>query len=122
MLEALDGDPSTLRLFLKYLVSVGTRNTLPVLNRAARNAKAEPEATMQTIKQHLLSQGKRQGLKKGLEKGRVETLRDALRKVLSKRFKVTAAVESRLTRADAHTLGVWFDNALTAKSMKAVFD
>ena len=134
MLQSLSRDPSTRTLLLNYLVSVGDRNTLPILSRVAREQEKGPEDPMQTIKQYLLSQGRRQGLRqglekgvekgveKGIEKGRV-MLRDNLRRLLTKRFKrVTLSVEQQLAAADAETLNRWFETAWTAKSLKAVFD
>ena len=133
-LEALAHDPSTLQLFLQYLVRVARRMALPVLRRAIEDERSGKDQGMQTIAEYLESKGFRRGERRGLEKGlargreegreqgREEGLRLALRQVLTRRFKrVSAASEAKIVSADERTLQAWLGRALTARSLKQVF-
>jgi flagellar biosynthesis/type III secretory pathway protein FliH len=73
-----------------------------------------------------LEKGLEEGLEKGLEKGRVEGrvegLRQALADLLTRRFKkLPPRVAARLAEGDATSLQRWFDKAIDAKSIDAVF-
>lgn len=125
MMRTLSHDESTLRLFLKYLMNAAGRDALPAVERAAAQLGAK-EATMQTISEFIESRGyrrgTRQGLKQGLEQGQRQSAQKAVRKLLTKRFKkLPPSAERKLAEADTATLDRWFDAALTAKSLGAVF-
>lgn len=64
----------------------------------------------------------KEGLEKGIEKGLEQGARDALTAVLRKRFKrVPLSIEKKLAAASRAELERWFDAALDASSLKAVF-
>lgn len=133
-IAALAHDPSTLRLFLQYLLQVAKRTALPLLQQAIEEERNPKEQGMQTIAGYLESKGYRRGarkglkkgLKEGLEKGREEGredgLRLAVRQVLLRRFKrVSTATEAKIAAGELRTLQTWLDRALTARSLKQVF-
>ena len=129
-IRALAPDPSTLRLFVRYLIHVAESTALPVLQRAIEEERDPKEQGMQTIAQYLEAKGYRRGSRKGREQGREEGreqgreegLRLALRQVLVRRFKkVSPASEAKIASGDVDTLQAWLDRALTARSLKQVF-
>ncbi len=140
MLRALEDDPSTLDLFLRYLLNVSGKEMLRIAARELSRLKGK-EKTMVTIEQFLVGRGykrgKRHGLKQGLEQGLEqgieqgfergleqsrEALRAAVYKVLVRRFKrVPAAAKEQLASADFATLTQWVETAATAKTLKDVF-
>jgi predicted transposase/invertase (TIGR01784 family) len=129
-MEALSTQPSTKRLFVRYLLRVADQKTHRLLNQTLREAMQGKDDVVPTIAQYLqkkgYQRGKRQGIKLGREEGREEgreaTLRQALRRVLISRFKkLTPTHDALLAEADLPALEAWFDRALEARSLRALF-
>jgi predicted transposase YdaD len=141
MFDTLGDDPSTLAFLIKYLLRVSEPEVLPVIDRLLRGK----EKAMQTAEEYLLAKAYRRakreltkkmekeltekmekelekGREEGREEGREDALRTSLRFTLTRRFKrIPASVEEKLAAADGATLQRWFEAALDAKSLKAVF-
>ena len=65
-----------------------------------------------------IEKGLQQGMQQGMQQG--EAL--ALQKLLTKRFgAVVAATAAQIEAADSQQIGVWFDRAIDAPSLAAVF-
>ncbi len=70
-----------------------------------------------------IQKGIQKGIEKGIEKGIAEGRSDSLRRLLTRRFgPLPKAVEARIASADARRLEAWFDRAIDAPSLEAVFD
>ncbi len=129
-IAALAHDPSTLRLFLRYLVQVAERTALPVLWRAIEEEQDGKDQRMQTIAEYLESKGFRRGERKGLAKGRAEgreqereAMRAVVRRALKRHFKrLSAATEAKLTSADTGMLASWLERLPDARSIRDVFN
>lgn len=125
LLTALRHEASTRSMLVHYLSNVLASDALPTLRQAVvTHGEKEPE--MQTIAQYLEARGRRKGLREGLRKGtrqgKEDGLRDALTRLLDRRFKrIPPAHADAIREADEATLNRWFDTALTAKSLRAVF-
>ena len=69
-----------------------------------------------------MQQGLQQGLQKGKAEGRAEGEALALKRLLAKRFgPLPAALEARIAAASLEEIEAWFDAAITAPSLDAVF-
>ena len=76
------------------------------------------EAIVGTIADTLLEQGSEQGFAKGLAEGKA----DDLSRLLSRRFgALPRAINDRIAAASIETLDRWFDDAIDADSLEAVF-
>jgi hypothetical protein len=103
--RALRADPSTLRLFLRYLTKVAPQRDRAFVHRLIRTEMEGVQ--MYTIEDAAKARGYRSGKKSGLkagleagleagrEEGRLLTLREAVEQVLRSRFKKVAPEISR---------------------------
>lgn len=70
----------------------------------------------------LIEEGLAKGLEQGLEQGRLEKGSEMLLKLLDKRFTVPASIRRRVTKCDDDAqINAWFDRAVNAPSLDAVF-
>ena len=66
--------------------------------------------------------GMQQGIQAGMQKGMLQGEALALQKLLTKRFGAVApAIAVQIEAADQSQIGVWFDRAIDAPSLDAVF-
>ena len=80
---------------------------------------------VQSYADQLRSEGRErgieQGLEQGLEQGRRQVAHDKLVRLLASRFELSQNVEARLCDSTMEQLDRWFDRALEASSLDAVF-
>lgn len=94
----------------------------------AREKALHDEASfLASARREGLAEGLEQGLERGLEQGREEGLQAgevmALRRLLAKRFgPLPADIEERVNQASLEQIEAWFDQAIGAASLEAVFD
>ncbi len=80
------------------------------------------EKGMQAGMQQGMQQGKQQGLQQGIQAGMQQGEAMALQKLLTKRFgAVVPAIAVQIETADLSQIGIWFDRAIDAPSLDAVF-
>jgi len=87
-----------------------------------RVAPTQAEEIMGFISQPYFEKGIEKGMETGLAKGQIKGLADALMRLLERRFgSVPAPIGERVFAADEAALRSWFDLAIDAPSLEAVF-
>jgi predicted transposase YdaD len=120
ILEALPEDDPLVRPLLVYILSVFEGVDRPMLIRAIHRAKPEGEGTMLSLAaREWIAEGKAEGKAEGLQEGQARTLL----RLLERRFgPVSDAIRTQVTAADLNTLERWFDRAIDAPTLDAVFN
>ncbi len=118
--EALPENDPLIRPLLAYLLSVYESIDRPMLIRALNQAKPGKESAMVSLAaREWIAEGKAEGKAEGLHEGKT----GALLRLLDRRFGPDSdAVRFRVKAADLDTLDHWFDRALDAATIEAVFD
>jgi hypothetical protein len=93
---------------------------MEVLRAPAAEAEAAKEPQVQTIAEYYVSKSVRKGMSKGLRRGLEKGLEEGLEKGRVE-GRVEGRVAARLSEGDATSLQRWFDKAIDAKSLDAVF-
>ena len=108
------------RYIEKVYLDVGLEDIMAELRRLGAY---DMEAYMGTIAQTMRAEGKAEGLAEGLATGLAEGKAATLLRLLQRRFgPVPRAMRDRIAAADVAQVEVWFDAAIDAPSLSAVFD
>ena len=121
--QALPESSVLWRQILEYVVRTYDDVDIDDLKAALlREGHTELEVVMGTIAETLLEQGSEQGFAKGLAAGEAKGKADDLSRLLSRRFGVLPRhIRERIAAASLETLDRWFDDAIDADSLEAVF-
>lgn len=114
-------DPTRLALVLRYALE--TDRGRSDLEAVAAFVARTVEPTMQNDILTTADRLRREGLERGLEEGRLRTQRRNLRRLLDARLgSVPSDLDARIEAAELSRLETWFERALTAASLDAVFE
>jgi predicted transposase YdaD len=134
--EMLDNKPTLRRDISTWVRSVFSRSPdRAILLPQAENLKEmgmtlhevlakEMQSSRQAGREEGRERGLEEGREKGREEGRNDAMANALQRLLTKRFGGTAmspAIAEQIAAADAEQLDVWFERALDARDVHAVF-
>ncbi|WP_029010217.1 Rpn family recombination-promoting nuclease/putative transposase [Azospirillum halopraeferens] len=124
ILEALPENDPLVRPLLVYILSVYEGVDRPMLIRAIHQAKPEGEGSMVSLAaREWIAEGEAKGMAKGKAEGLHEGQARTLLRLLNRRFgPVSDTVRARVNAADLDALDRWFDRALDAPTLEAVFD
>ncbi|MBL8916140.1 MAG: Rpn family recombination-promoting nuclease/putative transposase [Archangium sp.] len=121
-LRSLASEPVILSQAIQYLAGISPNQLKSTLKKLSKSGEQAMETYATFYERIGRKKGLKEGLEQGLERGRNEGLRVSLVKVLRKRFKrVPTSITKRVAAADARELSRWFNAALDARSLKAVF-
>jgi hypothetical protein len=127
VLEALRQVPPLVEPGLAYIMGTYSRVDRALLLGEVRKAMPEYEPELISIaarewKEEGREEGREEGLEEGLEKGLEKGRRDSLLRLMELRFgNLPQGVRERVAAGRAAEIEVWFERAVRAESLDAVF-